>query len=179
MTGPGSDDLAAAVAAAAAQPELVAELASLYGEVDRAVADLGQRCDACGRCCRFSEFGHRLYVSTLELAMLVGGTRAGAAPLAEEPKPPPTQSADVGASPCGSTLDEHPGECPCQQGDLCTARDRRALGCRVFSCDPVAAAAEQDLYAHFHARIQHLHNDAGVPYYYADLADALRRLRHD
>src|SRR5205085_12419488 len=46
-------------------------LRSIYAAADAAVASAGPRCDASGRCCRFKEFGHTLFVSQLEADYLL------------------------------------------------------------------------------------------------------------
>ncbi len=141
--------LVAAVRAARATPAALAALRALYADVDAAVAAGGQTCRACGRCCDFDTYGHRLYLTTLELTLLTA-------------EPPPASAAAA-----------TPGRCPYQQGLACTARARRALGCRVFSCDGATDAAEQALYARFHEQLCHLHAAHGVPYLYVDLPAAV------
>lgn len=83
----------------------------VYDAVDDAVASAGPRCDASGRCCRFTEFGHTLFVSHFEAEILL---------LTAPPYLKPV-SADG---------------CPFQVGGLCTAREQRPLGCRIYFCDP-------------------------------------------
>src|SRR6516225_6620313 len=87
------------------------QVLELYKEVDRDVAAAGPVCVASGRCCRFKEYGHVLYVSNLEADVL----------LAEVPPFEGPVSADF---------------CPFQKENLCTAREPRPLGCRVYYCDP-------------------------------------------
>ncbi|MGO9923047.1 MAG: hypothetical protein ACLQIB_51170 [Isosphaeraceae bacterium] len=95
------------------EPSPEAELRALYDRVDRAVARIGPICQLSGRCCRFAEYGHTLFVSTLEIRYLVAGA------------PRPSRPLDQG---------DH---CPWQdQLGRCTARDSRPLGCRIFHCDP-------------------------------------------
>jgi hypothetical protein len=84
---------------------------ALYAEVDAAIAAAGPKCDASGRCCRFKEYGHTLFISNLEAEVLLA-----AAPAYEQPV-----SSDF---------------CPFQVDNLCTAREPRPLGCRVYFCDP-------------------------------------------
>src|SRR5271170_6017413 len=84
----------------------------LYAEVDREVAAAGPVCVASGRCCRFKEYGHVLFVSNLEADVLLASAPA---------YDPANVSADF---------------CPFQKGNLCTAREPRPLGCRVYYCDP-------------------------------------------
>jgi Fe-S-cluster containining protein len=83
----------------------------LYADVDAAVAAAGPQCDASGRCCRFKEWGHVLYLSQLEADVL----------LSEAPPYQPPVSPDF---------------CPFQKDNLCTAREPRPLGCRIYFCDP-------------------------------------------
>lgn len=91
--------------------ELRRQVLTLYDEVDRAVAAAGPVCVASGRCCRFKEYGHVLYLSNLEAEILLAAAPAYEAPVT-------------------------PDGCPFQQGNLCTAREPRPLGCRVYYCDP-------------------------------------------
>src|SRR6478752_5929673 len=84
----------------------------LYADVDRQVATAGPVCVASGRCCRFKEYDHTLFISGIEADVLLA-----AAP----PYDPAAVTADF---------------CPFQDGNLCTAREPRPLGCRVYYCDP-------------------------------------------
>ena len=89
------------------------ELRALYRELDEAVAMTGPVCQLSGRCCRFKDYGHTLFLSAPEALLLV----------ADAPQPP--GQLDNGES------------CPWQDvRGRCTARDARPLGCRVFFCDP-------------------------------------------
>jgi len=82
----------------------------VYAEVDAAVAAAAPRCDASGRCCRFTEYGHTLFLSQFEADLLLE-----TAPHYEQP----------------ITRDG----CPFQVDNLCTARNERPLGCRIYFCD--------------------------------------------
>ena len=92
-------------------PEIRRRLFALYAEVDAAVAAVGPICDASGRCCRFKEYDHALFISQIEAEALIE-----AAPAFEQPV-----SAEF---------------CPFQKDNLCTAREPRPLGCRIYYCDP-------------------------------------------
>lgn len=99
--------------ASSQQPGWQDELRLLYSELDREVAGIGPVCVLSGRCCRFLEFGHTLFVSTAEVDYLLGTA------------PPPARPLDDGAT------------CPWQDArGHCTAHDGRPLGCRVYYCDP-------------------------------------------
>ncbi len=152
--GPSSNpggDLAAAVASARAHPDALRALQALYARLDAELDALDADCRGCGRCCLFGEMGHRLYLSTLELALL-----------AREPPPPAGRRGEL--------------ECPYQQDNVCTARTRRALGCRSFFCDVGDLEAAQPLYERFHRRLRALHERTGVPYRYVELTTALGSL---
>lgn len=88
-----------------------AAVSQVYAAADRAVAAAAPRCDASGRCCRFKEYGHTLFISRFEAEILL------------ESAPPFAQPVS-------------PDGCPFQIDGLCTARDSRPLGCRIYFCDP-------------------------------------------
>ena len=126
------------------------ELGQVYADVDSDLAGLALRCMGGGVCCRFDVAGHRLFVTTGELAYLIG------------PDGPPQPSA--------------PGHCPYQLGPRCTQRQRRPLGCRVYFCDDAAAERLADLYQRHHRRIVGLHERLGVTYRYVELTGGLAEL---
>src|SRR5437762_12143245 len=87
------------------------EVLQLYREVDEAVRTAGPVCVASGRCCRFKEYGHTLFISNLEAEVLLSQAPAYSAPVP-------------------------PDFCPFQVNNLCTARAPRPLGCRLYYCAP-------------------------------------------
>ena len=116
----------------------------LYREADRAVAAAGPVCVASGRCCRFKEYGHTLFLSNLEADVLLAG-----APPHERPV-----SADF---------------CPFQKGTLCTAREPRPLGCRVYYCDPTYQERAGEITEAYLRRLKELAEAHGVAWRYAPL----------
>jgi hypothetical protein len=138
-----------AVTRYATDPELVASIQAIYVEFEAERLARQPRCDASGRCCRFEEYGHRLFISTAEVAAFIA---AG---------PPATPPAWDGTG------------CPYQVEGLCTARDGRPFGCRVYFCDPSSKDWQTTQYERFHASIRELHERRGVPYVYAEWRDAL------
>jgi hypothetical protein len=116
----------------------------LYQEVDRAVADAGPVCVASGRCCRFKEYGHVLFVSNLEADVL----------LASAPSYEPPVSPDF---------------CPFQKDRLCTAREPRPLGCRVYYCDPTYQETGNQITEAYLRRLKELAQEHGVEWHYAPL----------
>lgn len=125
-------------------PEARREVVHLYAEVDAAVAAAGPVCIASGRCCRFTEYGHTLFLSNLEAEVL----------LAEAPafEPPIT-----------------PHFCPFQKENLCTARAPRPLGCRIYHCDPAFQETGNRLTEESLRRLKDIANRHQLPWRYAPL----------
>jgi hypothetical protein len=117
----------------------------LYADVDRDVAAAGPVCVASGRCCRFKEYGHVLFLSNLEADVLLAGA-------------PPYDPAIV-----------TPDFCPFQKGNMCTAREPRPLGCRVYYCDPNYQETANELTEKYLHRLKQLADEQGVPWRYAPL----------
>jgi Fe-S-cluster containining protein len=134
--------------------ELFAELRLLYDDLDKDVAALGPVCQLSGRCCRFQEYGHTLFVSSLEVQYL----------LHQAPKP--ERALDQGAT------------CPWQDArNRCEARGARPLGCRVYFCDPAYQNSGEELSERFIARLKRLTEKHGVPWNYAPLHRHLHQER--
>lgn len=127
---------------------------NLYADVDREVAAAGPVCVASGRCCRFKEYGHVLFVSSLEAELLIDG-----APAYERPV-----STDF---------------CPFQKEKLCTAREHRPLGCRVYYCDPAYQETGNRITEVHLARLKVIAQDQNVDWHYAPLHHFLNQPRPD
>ena len=142
------DPLGPIVASARRNIALLAAVADIYRRVDAELALSGDVCDQCGKCCDFGSYGHRLYVSTAELALLITA------------RPGDSATGDV---------------CPYQVGSACTAREGRTLGCRVFSCRSETDRSVT-LYERYHDEVTSLHVAYQTPYRYVDLIEALRQI---
>ncbi len=117
---------------------------AIYAEAERDIAAAGPVCLASGRCCRFKEHGHTLFVSNLEADVLLGGA---------PPFEPPV-SADF---------------CPFQKENLCTARQHRPLGCRVYYCDPSYQEAGNQITETYLQRLKALAKEHDLEWRYAPL----------
>ena len=133
----------------------------LYQDVDREVAAAGPVCVASGRCCRFKEYGHTLFVSNPEADVLLA-----AGPLTPNPSP-------LGGEGLGVRGPVTADYCPFQQGNLCTAREPRPLGCRVYYCDPNYQETGARITEKYLRRLKELADANGVPWLYAPLHDFL------
>lgn len=129
--------------------ELRRRVLELYQEVDREVAAAGPVCVASGRCCRFKEYGHTLFLSNLEADVLLSQ-----APPYETPV--------------------SPDFCPFQKDNLCTARQPRPLGCRVYYCDPSYQETSHAITEKYLRRLKELAAEQGVEWRYAPLHEFLK-----
>lgn len=125
-------------------PAVREELAALYRDLDARVSRLGPRCELSGRCCRFEEYGHDLFATSVEMGYLVTG----------EDLPSLT---DYGPT---------AGRCPLQQGRLCSVREHRPMGCRLFYCDPRFEDRLADLYEHYLEQLKSLCHRHGLEWNY-------------
>ena len=116
----------------------------IYRDADADVKAAGPVCIASGRCCRFKEYGHTLFISNLEAGVLLADAPPYSAPVS-------------------------PDFCPFQQGNLCTAREPRPLGCRVYYCDPSYQQTGNDITEKHLRRLKALADEHGVEWRYAPL----------
>jgi Fe-S-cluster containining protein len=124
--------------------DLHRQVLEIYREADREVAAAGPVCVASGRCCRFKEHGHVLFLSNLEAEILLAS-----APSYEQPV-----SADF---------------CPFQKENLCTARDPRPLGCRVYFCDPNYQETGNQITEKYLQKLKALSRQLEIDWLYAPL----------
>lgn len=128
----------------------------VYRDLDAAVAEAGPTCLASGLCCRFEEYGHTLFVSAPEMAVLLADA------------PPPSRPLDDGAT------------CPWQDSrGRCTAREARPMGCRVYFCDPTYQDQAPILAERGIAGLKRMVEALDLPWDYAPLHRHLREARED
>lgn len=139
------------ILSASGSRELAASVGRLYRHVDRAVAGSGFQCSNKGLCCDFGQYGHKLFVTTVELAYFVRGQGAQ----------PPNAPA---------------GRCPYHQEGVCVARRHRPIGCRLFFCQPGSAVWQEQQYQALRSRIIALHERLGLPYMYVEWLGGLVQL---
>ena len=137
---------------ASQRPEVRAAIQKLYRDLQREIDQRRPVCLVSGRCCRFDEFGHRLYVTTMELASFI-----------HDLQEVPARNPD-------------PAGCPFQLAKLCSVHAIRPFGCRLFFCDATSTQWQNQLYEQFHSRLKRLHEEFRVPYSYMEWRDAIRLL---
>ena len=125
-------------------PELRERVLQVYAEVDAAIAAASPRCDASGRCCRFTVYGHTLFLSHFEAEILLDTAPPFARPVTRD-------------------------GCPFQVNNLCTARGERPLGCRVYFCDPNFQEQQFAITEDAIAKLKRLADEFGAGWRYAPL----------
>jgi Fe-S-cluster containining protein len=119
-------------------------LVGLYADLAAEIAVAAPVCELSGRCCRFKEYGHTLFISQPEAELLL----------------------EQGL-PKDATIDA--ASCPFQIEGLCTAREKRPLGCRVYYCDPNYTGVGESISERYIARLKQLHHETGTPWDYRPL----------
>jgi Fe-S-cluster containining protein len=163
---------------------------ALYADLDRAVRDAPDGphgppvCNASGRCCRFDTYGHRLYVTGLEIAWFLSrvSVEPQTTPDASQHLPLTVIASDPGMQDASSKTrgpapdTRLPDACRYQVDGLCSTHTVRPLGCRVFFCTPGTDDWQHAVYERFLDRLRALHADHDLPYRYmewrAGLAEA-------
>jgi hypothetical protein len=126
------------------------EVLAVYAAADEAVGAAGPRCDASGRCCRFTEYGHTLFISHFEAELLLESAPAYEQPVSRD-------------------------GCPFQVNALCTARERRPLGCRIYFCDPAYQGRMAEITEEALAALKRIADEHGTDWEYAPLHHFLNR----
>jgi len=130
-----------AVLAAMGRSDVREAVLRVYRELQEQIDLRKPKCSMSGRCCRFDEFGHRLYVTTMEFALffaLVGDRERSTA------------------------------ACPFQVEGRCSVHSARPFGCRVFFCDSTSDEWQHEQYERFHGELKRLHEALGVEYHYVE-----------
>jgi Fe-S-cluster containining protein len=131
--------------------QLLEEVAALYDWIETQVKQdpaRAGRCRACGKCCDFPAYDHRLFVTPPELMYLAG--KLGVRML--------------------QTMTT--GRCPYQRGTACTVHEHRFAACRIFCCDG-NPDFQGELSEEALRRLKALGEEFRVPYRYQELAAAL------
>lgn len=165
MTDIDPRTLSHAVRRALADGRLRRSVRALNEAIDRLAARRGTECRACGRCCRFDDYGHLLYTTTLELAVFAAETMSGG---------PAGRDRPHAAARMAMLTAEFRGECPFLADGRCAVHAVRPAGCRLFFCG--GGEWQQDLYRDCHRRIRALHERFGMPYAYFEWLTGLAAL---
>ena len=130
--------------------QLCEKVAEIYGWLETQITAVKKenQCSACGKCCDFEGYDHRLFITGPELTYLVENVGQ------ENIKPMST------------------GRCPYNIEGKCTVYEYRFASCRVFSCggdeDFQSELSESTL-----QKLKSLCEEFKIPYSYRELAFVL------
>jgi Fe-S-cluster containining protein len=133
------------------QRQILDEVANLYAWIDAQLAlDVKRsgRCRACGACCDFATYDHRLYVTMPELMYLANGLQTSHLTMMTTAR------------------------CPYQKDGKCSVHAHRFSGCRIFCCSG-DAGFQGELSETVIRRLKAICERFEIPYRYAELSAAL------
>jgi Fe-S-cluster containining protein len=133
------------------------KVVQIYDWIDQQIASQSNptgQCDACGRCCDFDAFDHRLYVTGPELMYLAAGLNVDK-----------LRAMSL-------------GRCPYNIDGKCSVYEYRFAGCRIFCCKG-DADFQSSLSEAVLEKLKSLCAELEIPYHYRDLASALNEQSDD
>lgn len=136
---------------------IIAEVEALYDWIDSQLRQDPRgagSCRACGACCDFAAYDHRLFVTPPELMYLAAKLDT------------PQLKGMSG------------GRCPYQRDLRCTVHEHRFAACRIFCCSG-DSAVQSELSEAVVERLKIICDRLEIPYRYQDLATALESLAVD
>lgn len=139
------------VAGLRADEQLLERVAGIYlwlAEQIRSHAETPECCKACGDCCDFDAFDHRLFITPPELMYL---------------------AANIGVE----NIKSMPaGRCPYNIEGKCSVYEYRFAGCRIFCCDS-DRDFQSELSEAVLEKLKSVCTEFQIPYRYTSLAMAL------
>ena len=129
-------------------------VAQIYNWIDEQVREnvtQDKQCQGCGKCCDFTNYGHRLYITTPEaIYFRIKMGNEGILPMNE-------------------------GVCPYMVHGKCSFHEHRFSGCRIFFCKG-DEAFQSELSETVIREFKDLCAEFNIPYQYKDLASTLNLL---
>jgi len=164
---------------------LLKSVAEIYEWLDQQVRDnddMSGHCDACGKCCDFDAFDHRLFVTPPELMYLAANlATALTAETAESVEKKEKNKDKIRRSNNAANLGDEKlkamptSRCPYQLDGKCTVYEYRFAGCRIFCCNG-DADFQSRLSESVHKKLKSTCTEFQVPYHYAALATSLKTI---
>jgi hypothetical protein len=157
--------------------EIVKRVEAIYKWLDEQIAahqEAAGVCDACGKCCDFESFGHRLFVTTPEILYFkcaVCHSDRSDAKRREAEESIKTDSS-TRSDKSGLARNDNYGRCCYQVENKCTVYDYRFAGCRIFCCKG-DVRFQSDLTEAVIKKFKALCDEFKIPYRYVDLPTAL------
>ena len=129
--------------------KLIQDVKEIYDWLDSQIEEkLSVKCQACGKCCDFENFEHRLFVTIPELVYMAANLNVEALEMMQT------------------------GKCPYNIEGKCKVHKYRFSGCRIFNCK-ANEEIQSELSELTLKKIKEIHLKFEIPYRYMDLASAL------
>ena len=155
---------------------LTSSVAKILREDDADIAARKPVCRSSGRCCKFEQYGHSLFVTQAELILFAQTIQGDLLRSEFSIQNSPAKFISLPQF----FAQPKPEGCPYQIDGLCTARDARPLGCRIYFCDENAQHWQAEVYEKYHSQLKALHQTFNIPYVYMEWRAALATLvNHD
>lgn len=122
------------------------QIESLYTWIDQQVKSTGT-CTACGDCCDFENFGHKLFITSVEMKYFTEKMHHNLSPMTN-------------------------GVCPYRVNGKCSVYDYRFAGCRIFACQR-SEDLQSSTMEHALKELKQLSEALSIPYTYTDLKSVL------
>ena len=131
--------------------QLIGKVAEIYNWLDNQILTSNgpsKSCAACGKCCDFDSFDHRLFVTTAEIHYF---------------------NSKIGVENLKPMVN---GNCPYNIAGSCSVYQYRFAGCRIFCCkgNPDCQSNISEIAL---GKLKSLCEDYNIPYRYVDLKTAL------
>ncbi len=172
----------------AKKSNIAEEIAQLLSRVNQDVSQKKPVCNASGQCCDFKAYGHRLYVTGLEMAWVIN--RLGDKDVTslntanndtDRTAPEDAKVINSGGAAGDLALPQFSELsaliCPFQIEGLCRIHEIRPMGCRLYFCDG-SDDWQHERYEFYQSQIKKLHAIYDIDYAYMEwtvgLTQALR-----
>jgi hypothetical protein len=132
--------------------QVAARVSEIYQWIENellASQAIAGECSACGKCCDFESYGHKLFVTTPEMIYFVD--KIGKENIKQMTK----------------------SRCPCQIEGKCTIHDIRFSGCRIFCCKG-DTTFQSELTEAVIKKFKAVCAELEIPYRYIELSAALK-----
>lgn len=130
--------------------QIISDVEEVYGWIAAQIAGLDGKCKACGQCCDFAQYGHRLYVTTPEILYFLGRIDKELRIMESE-------------------------TCPYREKDgRCGAYEQRFAACRIFLCR-AEPEKQHELCETAIGKMRQICVKNDLPYHYMELKYALNK----
>ncbi len=124
---------------------------NIYNQLDRHLEAANPHCDSCGKCCRFDDYDHKLFATTLEMLYFFHGLQT------------------LQENGIFKNIRANPHACPFLFKAGCQIRDWRTAGSRYCFCQSLNRVFQSDLSESILKQLRSAHYQIGAIYLYADL----------